>query len=202
MVYLNTAQMLPYDRLSRLAGEILGLSVSKRSIRNMLEQVSGLAKPVCREILDRIRSEPWIGSDETGMRINGKRWYQWVWQNGFDPELRESIIKMKKDGLDRLLAEKPVNRSSDKLRAELAKIPETILHFMTAPDIPWHNNDSEQSFRITKVKQKVSGCFRTWSGAVVYCRIMSIIETAKRYSIPPLDAIRNLIEYKPVFQAG
>ncbi len=55
-----------------------------------------------------------------------------------------------------------------------------ILRFLTVPEIPFSNNQAEQGVRMMKVKQKISGCFRTESGAEVFVRIRSFISTMRK----------------------
>ena len=59
--------------------------------------------------------------------------------------------------------------------------------------VPFSNNQAEQDIRILKIKTKVSGCFRTWTGADDYLKIMSYVGTAKKHGINPFQAIKQAI---------
>jgi transposase len=65
-----------------------------------------------------------------------------------------------------------------------------VLLFAKDPDVPFTNNRAERDLRMTKVKQKVSGCFRKREFAEAYCRISSYLQTMANRGYNPLVAIQ------------
>jgi len=72
----------------------------------------------------------------------------------------------------------------------LQKHEDSVLLFARNPHVPFTNNRAEQDLRMAKVKQKVSGCFRSEHYAQAYCRISSYLQTMANKGYNPLTAIQ------------
>lgn len=71
-----------------------------------------------------------------------------------------------------------------------------VLRFIDEPDVPFSNNQAENDIRMTKVQQKISGCFRSWDGALIFCRIRSYLSTCRKQGITATAALTLLFEGK------
>ncbi len=289
LVYLNVSQLIPLKRLANLCLDIFNLTICKRTIENTLDKAATKGTPVKESILKIIQKSKWVGSDETGKRVEGTRWWEWVWQSihgnyyavdsgrgyavvekhfgedfqgilihdclsaqnntkaagghqqchphiqreleflikayhsswayevnrflgssqrardriwveGFNPELRKTIIAQNEKQLGQFLDSIQTEHDVRRLQKRLTKHRSSILRFMHYPDVPFHNNHSEQAIRMAKVKQKISGCFRSQRGAERHATLLSIIETAKKQNINILTAIQKLFSGNLVFQ--
>jgi len=67
-----------------------------------------------------------------------------------------------------------------------------ILRFINDFKVPFDNNFSERDIRMMKVKQKISGCFRSVQGANFFARTRSYIMTARKQNVNAFDALKNL----------
>ncbi|MBR1708461.1 MAG: transposase, partial [Clostridia bacterium] len=67
-----------------------------------------------------------------------------------------------------------------------------ILRFATDWKVPYTNNAAEQAIRFARIKEKVSGCFRSTKGAEQFARALSFISTAVRHGISSFDACLSL----------
>jgi transposase len=81
IIYLNIFHHLPYDRLTQILTDLLGIDISEGTIDNILDTAKSRAEPYYDKIRELILKSKWIGSDETGIRVNDENWFLWVWQN-------------------------------------------------------------------------------------------------------------------------
>ena len=75
----------------------------------------------------------------------------------------------------------------------LKKHQVSVTRFAQDPHVPFTNNRAERDLRMSKVKQKVSGCFRTEQYAQSYCRVPSYLQTMANKGINPLIAVHRAL---------
>ncbi|MBJ7883026.1 IS66 family transposase, partial [Gelidibacter salicanalis] len=250
IAYMHTRQYLPFERMSEFFKDVCNLPISQGTICNLLNGFALKAQPAYDLIAKKVWNEKVVGTDETGIKVNGKNNWFWTWQSklstfvvfsknrgiatietnfpqGFQNAvlvhdcwtshfhtqckthqlciahlLRELIfleqrfksnwaknfkgllydaLKLKGDlnqekyqdphtERDRIkialeiLLENPLPENQKKLRAfhkRMIKHKEYILTFLYHFHVPADNNASERAIRNVKVKQKVSGQFKT-----------------------------------------
>jgi transposase len=83
------------------------------------------------------------------------------------------------------LARRMIDRQDDYLR------------FTHDPQAPFDNNAAERDIRMTKLRQKVSGCLRTLTGAQQFCAIRSYLTTAAKHGVHFFQALVTLAEGRP-----
>ena len=71
------------------------------------------------------------------------------------------------------------------LQKSLAKHSQHVFMFLEHEHVPFDNNASERSIRPLKVKQKVSGMFKSDQGADNFCTLHSIVDTARKNKQDP-----------------
>ena len=277
--YLHARQYLPYQRMKEFFTDVMCLPVSVGGINNILRRLAQKALPHYEQIKERISKSLFAGTDETGVKVNGKKNWMWTWQNddltfithsdnrGFKtiednfanglpntillhdrfachfnceamhhqicmshvlrdlqymaelyPKSRWAIemktlimqaLKLKKQltlqqyyGIstererlqERLmeLLNAPVDPTYKKIKTlqkSLLKHQQYVLYFLYHPKIPPDNNGSERAIRNIKVKQKISGQFKSDEGADAFVILRSVIDTTIKSKQNVLNAL-------------
>ena len=97
--------------------------------------------------------------------------------------------------------ESVIRAAGRKLACRLSERREEILLFMHDFTVPFDNNQSERDLRMLKVKQKISGCFRTEKGAEEFCRLRSYVSTMKKQGRGVMETIRSVFAGKILMPA-
>jgi transposase len=78
--YLHQEHHIGYARLQSLLNEVFHLSIGEGTLVNMIHRGASHLEPEAEEIREQVRNSAVIGSDETGARVDGRNWWQWVFQ--------------------------------------------------------------------------------------------------------------------------
>lgn len=285
--YLSVYQSMPYYRLKMMFSQVFSLPLSQGTVDNILHRVALKCEVVYEHIKAEISKSSVIGSDETGAKVNGKKWWIWVWQNitttfiiasdnrgyktietffaqGFvnatlisdrwaaqlktftkgkqiclahllrelvyliESEKNEfstefktligTVFDLKKQQLvdskactvddpRGVLMENKLNELLSKV-IDAKKHPKTTVFQLSMIKcrgyllpciydlaIPADNNASERAIRIIKVKQKVSGQFKT--GQHAFCVIRSVIDTLIKRNLEVVYHLNKIISLQP-----
>jgi transposase len=80
-------------------------------------------------------------------------------------------------------------RTGHNLLLRLAKRKEDTLRFLRDPTVPFTNNQAERDGRMMKLRQKISGGFRSLQGAMDFALIRSFVSTARKQGWNIIDAL-------------
>jgi transposase len=76
-----------------------------------------------------------------------------------------------------------------------------VLAFLDDLRIPFDNNHAERDLRMLKVQQKVSGCFRSPTGAAACARLRGYLSTLRKQGVALLAALESLFAGQPLSPA-
>ncbi|MCH7534243.1 MAG: IS66 family transposase [Bacteroidetes bacterium] len=284
--YFHCRQYIPYDRMKEIFHDLFHLSLSEGGLHHILSRLTAKAQPVYELIRNKIANSTVVGTDETGVKINGKQHWYWTWQNrkltfiaasenrgfktieeNFSQGFPQSVLvhdcwkshfkvianthqpciahllrelnylserynhlwseKLKKVFLDAIKLkrrmqpghyyqpfqprgdlekklDKLINTAIDPKMKELASFQKRMIRykdylftFLHHLDVPPDNNGSERAIRNIKVKQKISGQFRSMAGAKQFAVLRSITDTAIKNGQNVLNALFVIANLKP-----
>lgn len=161
------------------------------------------------------RSQTWAQRMSALLRClkHAKETAQAVGQEALDPLLLTRYRALYRRIVERGLKQNPLPERTGRLprrgrplRGEARCLLErlqtherAVLRFATDFAAPFDNNQAERDLRMAKVRQKVSGCFRSEAGADHFCRIRGYISTLRKQGSDVMDALRSVILHKPLY---
>jgi transposase len=99
--------------------------------------------------------------------------------------------------LDPLLATAPTKPAALRLWRAIRRDRDDVFRFITRRDVPYTNNACERALRPSVIFRKVTGCFRSQTGAKLYAAAISVIATGKIAGKSPLLALRLALNPAP-----
>ena len=91
---------------------------------------------------------------------------------------------------------RPKRSKARNLLERLRDFEQDDLRFMVVKNVPFTNNQGENDLRMTKVQQKISGCFRSMEGAEIFCRVRSYLSTCRKQGMTATEALALLFQGK------
>lgn len=114
-------------------------------------------------------------------------------RSAYDEELKEAQLQA-----DALPKDSQQAKASKKLIRVFKERKEEVLLFLTRPEVPFTNNLAEQDIRMVKLRQKISGGFRTLQGARNMCTVRGFISTCRKQGLNIFQALSDIMSGKPV----
>ena len=139
--------------------------------------------------LIEIEKEPWAMKMDALLRYMHKN------TSKMTDQLMKIYDLIVENGLKFHESQPPPNKTGRKRRVghnlllRFQKFKAEILRFFTTPGVPFTNNQAEQDVRMMKVRQKISGGFRTMTGAQNFAIIRGFLSTMRKQNLNILDAI-------------
>lgn len=154
------------------------------------QEWAGRMKVLLSEIEEAVREEAVRG----GTRLAPEK----IWHfEGRYQRLLEAGLKANPPPLLTGKRGRPKQTKGKNLVDRLDKHREAVLRFMHDFRVPFDNNQAERDVRMVKVRQKISGCFRTMEGATTFCRIRGYISTSRKQGENVLLALEGVFRGNP-----
>jgi transposase len=123
-------------------------------------------------------------------------------RNAVDPDLLAAQVRLFRSaaliGVSQTAARSgALMKKHNALARRLRDRQEDYLRFTSDLRAPPDNNGTERDIRMAKLRQKVSGCLRTMTGAHQFCAIRSYLSTAAKHGLGFFDALVMLTAGEP-----
>ena len=79
--YSSVYQYIPFKRLKEMMKICFGVDLSEGTVFNTLQRTAKKGQGLYQLIKEYVGNSEVVGADETVVFVNGKKWYDWVWQN-------------------------------------------------------------------------------------------------------------------------
>lgn len=158
-----------------------------RELAALIEQGSGWAKALHSYLLDAYKASrhgPLLPPEA----VHWRDCYEQLCGQADEEEL-PPLIFFKANGQ----TSRPKRSKGRNLLDRLILHQAAVLAFAFTPGVPFTNNQAERDLRPVKVKQRVSGCFRTESGAGVYARISGFVSTMRKNGRNVVDELASVL---------
>jgi len=127
---------------------------------------------------------------EEKQKVAYNQQYDDILKEGFSQNPLAPPPKEKKRG-------KIKHTKAQNLLIRLQEYKEETLLYMNNFTVPFDNNQAERDIRMTKLKQKISGCFRTKENADTFCNLRSYLSTVKKHNHGILAALESVFTDHP-----
>lgn len=139
-----------------------------------------------RDLLERI----YIAVEKANGRLSSRS------QAAFRKQYREILARGKKEcpAAPKISGKRGRTKQSKarNLLERLEEFEEETLRFITSPIIPFTNNLAERDIRMTKLQQKISGCFKSLHTAQIFCRTRSFLSTCVKRGLSATETLQRL----------
>ncbi len=119
-----------------------------------------------------------------------------LWSEGHpdaSPRLRRRVEGSARRSLTRLLNEPWKDSDAVRIAKELRHRRGQLFTFVIEPGVPWHNNEAETQIRQGVLFRKISGGRRSWMGAWVLERLLTVYRTCRKRGIGFLDVVGSAL---------